>query len=265
MAARDVDGLAELVCADEQAQFRESISFLRRAREGPTVELEEFRARTERSDGTSATLIVRGRFLAGELGRTSVSATVRVVREGAEWCITGERDGFRSIEGSVIDVYSLMVSDGMSRGLWPESRPGEWIEAEANVVDSFLGYERASESPPRTNGVVVTTASGLQYIESRAGIGPMPQPGQTLAVHYTLWLEESGKRIDTSRDGAPLEFVLGGGEVVDGFDEGLATMRKGGERVLIVPPKLGYGRDDDYGDIPINSTLIFDVELVEIR
>jgi peptidylprolyl isomerase len=111
----------------------------------------------------------------------------------------------------------------------------------------------------------LTTDSGLNYIEIRTGAGPLPQPGQTLVVHYTLWLK-SGKRMDSSRDRVePFEFVLGGRVVVEGFDEGLATMRQGGERRLIVPPRLGYGDDDDYGDIPPNSTLVFDVELVEVR
>jgi peptidylprolyl isomerase len=72
--------------------------------------------------------------------------------------------------------------------------------------------------------------------------------------------------IDSSdRRGEPFELVMGDSDVIPGFEEGVSSMREGGQRRLIVPPTLGYGRDDDYGDIPINSTLVFDVELVEVR
>jgi FKBP-type peptidyl-prolyl cis-trans isomerase len=105
----------------------------------------------------------------------------------------------------------------------------------------------------------------LKYQELGLGSGRQPAEGQTVLVHYTMWLNASGRIFDSSLGGAPFEFVLGEGFVVDGFDEGVATMREGGRRRLIVPPKLGDGDDDDYGDIPPNSTLIFDVELVEVR
>lgn len=119
--------------------------------------------------------------------------------------------------------------------------------------------------PPRVDGEVITTDSGLRYVEIGVGNGVTPQPGQRVRVHYTLWIEASGEMIDSSlRRGESFEFTLGSGEVVDGFEEGVATMREGGRRRMIVPPELGYG-DAGQGAVPPNSTLVFDVELVELR
>ena len=114
-----------------------------------------------------------------------------------------------------------------------------------------------------------TTASGLQYIEHSVGEGEMPQSGQTVVVHYTGWLYENGDKgakFDSSVDrGQPFEFVIGQGQVIAGWDEGLATMRPGGSRTLILPPELGYGANGAGGVIPGGATLLFDVELLEIR
>lgn len=106
-----------------------------------------------------------------------------------------------------------------------------------------------------------TTPSGLQYEEIVVGQGPTPQPGQTVSVHYTGWLT-NGEKFDSSVDkGQPFQFVLGQGEVIKGWDEGVSTMQIGGKRKLYVPPNLGYG-DRDMGVIPPGSTLVFEVELL---
>jgi peptidylprolyl isomerase len=110
---------------------------------------------------------------------------------------------------------------------------------------------------------VVTTESGLKYMELEEGTGPAPQRGQTVAVHYTGWLV-NGSRFDSSLlRGRPLTFEVGTGKVIAGWDEGVSTMKVGGKRRLIIPPALGYGRTGN-GPIPPNATIVFDVELVAI-
>jgi peptidylprolyl isomerase len=112
----------------------------------------------------------------------------------------------------------------------------------------------------------VTTRSGLRIIDDKPGTGPVPQAGQTVTVNYTGWLfvdGKKGKKFDSSLDrGEPFSFTLGQGQVIKGWDEGLATMHVGGKRTLIIPPDLGYGARGAGGDIPPGATLMFDVDLL---
>jgi peptidylprolyl isomerase len=118
-------------------------------------------------------------------------------------------------------------------------------------------------------GKPVTTPSGLQIIDSKVGTGASPKAGQTCVMHYTGWLYENGakgKKFDSSVDrGEPFEFPIGRGQVIAGWDEGVATMKVGGKRTLIIPPALGYGARGAGGVIPPNATLIFDVELLGVK
>jgi peptidylprolyl isomerase len=110
-----------------------------------------------------------------------------------------------------------------------------------------------------------TTPSGLQYRIDAPGSGPQPQPGQIVSVHYTGWLTD-GTKFDSSRDrGRPLEFNVGHGRVIKGWEEGIAMMRVGEKRTLVIPPSLGYGERGAGGVIPPNATLVFKVELVGVR
>lgn len=110
-----------------------------------------------------------------------------------------------------------------------------------------------------------STPSGLQYTIDQPGTGAQPQPGQTVSVHYTGWLTD-GTQFDTSRDdGQPLEFPIGRGRVIRGWEEGIAMMRVGEKRTLVIPPSLGYGARGMGGVIPPNATLVFKVELVGAR
>ncbi|MCA9956154.1 MAG: FKBP-type peptidyl-prolyl cis-trans isomerase [Anaerolineales bacterium] len=109
------------------------------------------------------------------------------------------------------------------------------------------------------------TDSGLQYIETEAGSGKAPKRGQRVAVHYIGRLE-NGKEFDNSvKRGEPIEFLLGTGQVIPGWDEGISLMKVGGKATLIIPPDLGYGARGAGGVIPPNATLIFDVELVDVK
>jgi peptidylprolyl isomerase len=110
-----------------------------------------------------------------------------------------------------------------------------------------------------------TTPSGLQYAIDRPGTGAQPQAGQTVAVHYTGWLTD-GTKFDSSRDrGEAFLFAIGQGEVIKGWDEGVAAMKVGEQRTLVIPPALGYGEQGAGGAIPGNATLVFKVELMGIE
>lgn len=113
----------------------------------------------------------------------------------------------------------------------------------------------------------VVLPSGTQIDDLEAGKGAEARTGQSVTVHYTGWLfvdGERGKRFDSSRGGEPFTFRLGAGEVIKGWDVGVAGMKEGGIRVLIIPPEDGYGSEGDE-TIPANSTLMFEVELLKAR
>ena len=118
---------------------------------------------------------------------------------------------------------------------------------------------------PSVSGEPIETGSGLKYIEIEPGTGDSPEPGETVVVHYTGWLED-GTKFDSSVDrGQPFSFPIGTGRVIAGWDEGLATIQVGGKRRLIIPPDLAYGPAGRPPTIPASATLIFDVELLEVR
>ena len=113
-----------------------------------------------------------------------------------------------------------------------------------------------------------TTPSGLQYEDTVAGSGAEAVTGNFVAVHYTGWLFDNGvagAKFDSSKDrGQPFRFPLGGGQVIRGWDEGVAGMKVGGTRRLVIPPALGYGARGAGGVIPPNATLLFEVELLGV-
>ena len=128
------------------------------------------------------------------------------------------------------------------------------------------GYSPDDETNART------TLSELQTIEVKAGTGAVAASGQTVTVHYTGWLynpinpDNKGKKFDSSRDrNDPFAFRLGGGQVIRGWDEGVAGMKVGEQRRLVIPPEMGYGARGAGGVIPPNATLVFDVELLDVK
>jgi peptidylprolyl isomerase len=129
--------------------------------------------------------------------------------------------------------------------------------------------DRSATPTPTASGAeeasMQTTASGLQYVDIQPGTGPSPQRGQTVTVQYTGWLAD-GTKFDSSRDrNQPFTFRLGEGQVIKGWDEGVATMKIGGVRKLVIPPALGYGARGAGGVIPPNATLTFEVELLAAK
>ena len=132
-------------------------------------------------------------------------------------------------------------------------------------VSTFVSTTASAQ----TAGKSMTTASGLEIIDSVVGTGASPKPGQICVMHYTGWLYENGKKgkkFDSSVDrNEPFEFPIGRGRVIAGWDEGVATMKVGGKRTLIIPPQLGYGARGAGGVIPPNATLMFDVELLGVK
>jgi len=121
----------------------------------------------------------------------------------------------------------------------------------------------------QTAGKSMTTASGLQIIDIKVGTGAAPKPGQICVMHYTGWLYEDGKKtkkFDSSVDrNEPFEFPISVRKVIAGWDEGVASMKVGGKRTLIIPPELGYGARGAGSAIPPNATLIFEVELLGVK
>ena len=134
----------------------------------------------------------------------------------------------------------------------------------------LVGTVGCNESTPTMS--TVSDRAGLEITDVALGSGAEAVAGMQVSVHYTGWLydqsaaDNKGKKFDSSRDrGQPFQFPLGGGRVIKGWDQGVAGMKVGGQRTLVIPPSLGYGSRGAGGVIPPNATLIFDVELLDVR
>ena len=143
-----------------------------------------------------------------------------------------------------------------------------WLFPLAFLAVAVLG-SRANQAKdvakeePKTK--VVETKSGLKYEDIKVGTGKEAKKGDTVSVHYTGWLAKDKKKFDSSHDrNMPFTFELGAGRVIKGWDEGVAGMKVGGKRKLMIPAKLGYGARGAGDDIPPNADLIFEVELLKV-
>ena len=135
------------------------------------------------------------------------------------------------------------------------------LPKESQAAPEAKKMEKANDG----TGQEVVTPTGLKYVDHVIGTGATPKKGQQVRVHYTGRLTD-GKKFDSSVDrGQPFQFQIGGGQVIRGWDEGIATMKVGGKRTLTIPPDLGYGAAGFPGAIPPNATLIFDVELLGVQ
>ena len=127
-------------------------------------------------------------------------------------------------------------------------------------------HKANTSAPTKVTGKSHSTADGLEYWDINLGTGAVATSGHKVTVHYTGWLASNDKKFDSSVDrGEPFQFSLGAGEVIKGWDEGVAGMKVGGKRQLRIPPALGYGMEGAGGAIPPNATLIFDVELLKVN
>lgn len=132
------------------------------------------------------------------------------------------------------------------------------------AAEQAVTKDAAATKDKAVSAKTVTTASGLKYVDVKVGSGASPVKGKQVKVHYTGTLE-NGKKFDSSVDrNAPFTFVIGVGQVIPGWDEGVMSMKVGGKRKLIIPSKLGYGATGAGGVIPPNATLLFDVELLDV-
>ena len=175
----------------------------------------------------------------------------------------------------VLLVLALVFNNGSPQEVVnATNQESQTVLTQSNPTDNPTSAQEApsvvaEDSNPQAESTmaeenIVTTDSGLQYVEITEGTGAMPKPGQKVEVHYTGTFED-GRKFDSSRDrNSPFTFKIGVGQVIKGWDEGVATMRVGGRRKLIVPPDLGYGARGAGGVIPPNATLLFDVELLSL-
>jgi FKBP-type peptidyl-prolyl cis-trans isomerase FkpA len=135
----------------------------------------------------------------------------------------------------------------------------------AVLILGFGMSVRAASSNKKGSGTALETVKDLKIEDLKKGTGAIAESGKTVSVNYTGWLTD-GKKFDSSFDhGQPFEFKLGSGQVIPGWDKGVAGMKVGGKRKLIIPPGLGYGANGAGGVIPPNATLVFEVELLAVK
>jgi len=132
------------------------------------------------------------------------------------------------------------------------------------MICAWAQTAKTADGPTKVTGDPVKTPSGLEYWDIKAGTGAEAKPGHKVKVDYTGWLT-NGKKFDSSVGKAPFEFTLGAGQVIKGWDEGVAGMKVGGKRQLKIPSNLAYGQKGYPGVIPPDSTLILDVQLVDAK
>jgi peptidylprolyl isomerase len=148
-------------------------------------------------------------------------------------------------------------------------RKSLWVMGLLTVVLSSVIWLTAGDKPQHpssVDGEGVTLPSGLAYWDLKVGTGAVATDGSTVKVNYTGWLLEQGTKFDSSFDrNQPFEFTIGSGNVIKGWDQGVAGMKVGGKRQLRIPPELAYGYRGQPPDIPRNAYLIFDVELLDVQ
>ena len=147
-----------------------------------------------------------------------------------------------------------------------------YLSALTALLVTVSGCQAESNPSPQEKPAMTAAITELQKIDTQVGTGREAEPGFNVTVHYTGWLYDEaaegkkGTKFDSSLDRKqPFNFFLGGGQVIQGWDEGFAGMKIGGKRTLIIPSEMGYGARGAGGAIPPNATLVFDVELLDVK
>lgn len=168
-----------------------------------------------------------------------------------------------TVAGVLAIVVALVAISVLGGGSGESAVSNPSVSVAVGTPAATAGGPTGPATPPEVTGEEVSTGSGLKYVDLQVGTGNSPSLGQSVTVNYTGWLAADGTKFDSSVDrGSPANFTLG--QVIEGWNEGLASMKEGGKRRLIIPPELGYGAAGS-GQIPPNAALIFDVELIEVR
>jgi len=205
-----------------------------------------------------------GKLLDGTEVDSSIGGDPYTFPLGAGQVISGWDEGIAMLnEGGkamLIIPPDLAYGSAGAGGIIP---PDATLMFDVELVAILKG---APDAPTEVDeGDYSETESGLKYIDIEVGDGDAPEEGDQISVHYTGWLTD-GNKFDSSLDrGNPIVFALGRGQVISGWDEGLSTMQVGGKRQLLIPSELAYGETGYGAAIPPNSTLIFEVELVDIQ
>lgn len=182
--------------------------------------------------------------------------TVRVF--GDTGVVTGRWSGKFTVDGKTTSA-AFRFTDTLAKVL------GTWRAVASHETRIGPRTSDALDATRQKGSGMITTESGLQYIDIVVGTGESPKPGQMVTVHYTGTLE-NGIKFDSSVDrGEPFTFPIGVGRVIKGWDEGVMTMKIGGKRKLTIPPQLGYGARGNGAVIPPNATLLFEVELLGVE
>ena len=217
--------------------------------------------------GDVVTIHYRAAFEDGtELGNSYDSGQPISFALGQSMVIPGWDEGVALMSEG--ETAQLIVPPALAFG---ESGSGDgMIPPNSTIVfeiELIAVHEGAPKAPTTVDSAdYTTTESGLKYYDLAVGEGASPETGQIVTVHYTGWLEEDGTKFDSSLDRAqPFTFKIGMSQVIKGWDEGVATMKVGGKRQLLIPPDLGYGEQGSGGGIPANATLIFEVELISVQ
>lgn len=161
------------------------------------------------------------------------------------------------------------VAKNLGQSGMADAAPAQVASAVSTDAADLMAAPQSSSDAQEAQGTMAdetltTTDSGLQYVDLTAGDGASPEKGQTVEVHYTGTLED-GTKFDSSRDrNRPFKFKIGVGQVIKGWDEGVASMKVGGRRKLVIPADLAYGSRGAGGVIPPDATLVFDVELLGV-
>jgi peptidylprolyl isomerase len=165
---------------------------------------------------------------------------------------------------AILLIFLAFLSANVWAAQDQTTTPAPASKAKSSTQKSAATAPKAGTAHPKPAVQMTTTPSGLQYRDLVVGKGPQPKDGDTVVVNYTGKFT-NGKVFDTSVGKNPFEFVLGRGNVIKGWDEGVASMHEGGKRRLVIPPALAYGADGYPGVIPPNSTLTFVVDLLHIK